>query len=139
MPEPSDQPGVTTLEATVRIRRGTGTYDASTMALDALRKKVCDGRYVVIDHERTLYLGGDVGGEDIELTAAARVIALDKVLGAVDGPPGPSGPQHRSTPHVYARHPASGSGNCVCGAALADWVHTEAAPGVPIPETMRRG
>jgi hypothetical protein len=39
--------------------------------------------------------------------------------------------------HVYARDTTSGAGNCVCGKTLADIVHLEAAPGVPIPESMR--
>jgi hypothetical protein len=42
-------------------------------------------------------------------------------------------------PHVYARDISSGSGNCVCGADLGAWVHIQAAPGVPIPESMRHG
>jgi hypothetical protein len=36
-------------------------------------------------------------------------------------------------PHVYARSVASGAGNCVCGAHLQAPIHTEAAPGVPVP------
>lgn len=39
--------------------------------------------------------------------------------------------------HVYARDVYSGAGNCVCGRSLGDRVHTEAAPGIPIPERMR--
>ena len=42
-------------------------------------------------------------------------------------------------PHVYARDAQSGAGNCVCGRDLPHSVHTEAAPGVPVPEGMRRG
>lgn len=40
-------------------------------------------------------------------------------------------------PHVYARSVHSGSGNCVCGRSLGDPRHTEAAPGVPVPDAMR--
>jgi hypothetical protein len=40
-------------------------------------------------------------------------------------------------PHVYARDIQSGAGNCVCGSDLPSALHTEAAPGVPIPEGMR--
>lgn len=41
-------------------------------------------------------------------------------------------------PHVYARDVQSGAGNCVCGRDLPSVLHTEAAPGVPIPDGMRR-
>lgn len=40
-------------------------------------------------------------------------------------------------PHVYARDVHSGAGNCVCGSALGETLHTEAAPGVEVPERMR--
>jgi hypothetical protein len=40
--------------------------------------------------------------------------------------------------HVYARDVHSGAGNCVCGAALGNSVHVQAAPGVEIPEGMRQ-
>lgn len=40
-------------------------------------------------------------------------------------------------PHVYARDIHSGPGNCVCGRALPESVHVQAAPGVPIPDHMR--
>lgn len=46
-------------------------------------------------------------------------------------------PSEYGQPHVYARDVRSGAGNCVCGGALPDAVHTEAAPGVPIPVRMR--
>ena len=39
--------------------------------------------------------------------------------------------------HVYARDIHSGAGNCVCGRALGDSKHVQAAPGVPIPDRMR--
>lgn len=41
--------------------------------------------------------------------------------------------------HVYARDVFSGAGNCVCGAGLGAWKHIQAAPGVPIPDSMRYG
>ncbi|HZN76080.1 MAG TPA: hypothetical protein VFC00_30990 [Micromonosporaceae bacterium] len=50
-----------------------------------------------------------------------------------EGTIGPFPGQYRR-PHVYARDVHSGAGNCVCGAGLYDRRHTEAAPGVPIPE-----
>jgi hypothetical protein len=46
-------------------------------------------------------------------------------------------PMAYGEPHVYARDVHSGSGNCVCGRHLASLLHTEAAPGVPIPAEMR--
>ncbi len=51
---------------------------------------------------------------------------------------GPFGAAEYCQPHVYARDVTSGAGNCVCGGGLGDELHTEAAPGVPIPDTMRR-
>ena len=53
-----------------------------------------------------------------------------------EGSVGP-GPGAYGKPHVYARDVHSGAGNCVCGAALGDRRHTEAAPGVPVPDGMR--
>ena len=41
-------------------------------------------------------------------------------------------------PHCYARDVASGAGNCVCGSSLGDALHTEAAPGVPVPVAVRK-
>jgi hypothetical protein len=41
--------------------------------------------------------------------------------------------------HVYARDIHSGAGNCVCGSDVGDWVHVQAAPGVPVPASQRRG
>jgi hypothetical protein len=40
-------------------------------------------------------------------------------------------------PHVYARDVHSGAGNCVCGHDLGHRLHTEAAPGVPVPTSRR--
>jgi hypothetical protein len=54
-----------------------------------------------------------------------------------EGTVGP-GPGAYNQPHVYARDVQSGAGNCVCGAHLGHDVHVEAAPGVPVPEEMRR-
>lgn len=132
------QDGVALFEATVKIPRDMGSYDAADMAVSALHAKVREaGRYAFADSTYDLRLGPDLAGDEIELTASARVISLDKAMGAWDGPVGPYGPQHRSTPHVYAREIHSGAGNCCCGAALGDPIHTEAAAGVPIPEGLR--
>lgn len=53
-----------------------------------------------------------------------------------EGSVGP-GPGAYGKPHVYARDTCSGSGNCVCGRWLHHGIHTEAAPGVPIPGRVR--
>jgi hypothetical protein len=49
-----------------------------------------------------------------------------------EGSVGPFPPQH-----VYARDVHSGAGNCVCGAALGDLRHVQAAPGCPVPGGAR--
>jgi len=54
-----------------------------------------------------------------------------------EGSIGP-GPGQYHLPHVYARDICSGAGNCVCGAALPDERHVQAAPGVPVPNHMRQ-
>lgn len=46
-------------------------------------------------------------------------------------------PDEYNTPHVYARDIHSGAGNCVCGRGLGEEKHTEAAPGLAIPDDMR--
>jgi hypothetical protein len=51
---------------------------------------------------------------------------------------GPFGAAEYCQPHVYARDITSGAGNCVCGAALPDDLHIQAAPGVDIPDEMRQ-
>jgi hypothetical protein len=53
-----------------------------------------------------------------------------------EGSAGPF-PSQYSEPHVYARDIHSGAGNCVCGRALGDQRHVEAAPGVPVPDRLR--
>jgi hypothetical protein len=53
-----------------------------------------------------------------------------------EGSQGPF-PGQYAKPHVYARSIHSGAGNCVCGAALGDLRHVQAAPGVPVPKQMR--
>lgn len=55
-----------------------------------------------------------------------------------EGAVGPFRSQY-AEPHVYARDIHSGAGNCVCGSDLGAWKHIQAAPGVPIPESMRHG
>jgi hypothetical protein len=60
----------------------------------------------------------------------------------MDGIPGCEGsigpfPNEYAEPHVYARSVQSGTGNCVCGCALGEDIHTEAAPGVPVPDSAR--
>jgi hypothetical protein len=53
-----------------------------------------------------------------------------------EGSIGP-GPGQYGKPHVYARDIQSGAGNCVCGTWLGAAVHVQAAPGVPIPDSLR--
>jgi hypothetical protein len=56
----------------------------------------------------------------------------------LEGTVGPFGGEY-AEPHVYARDVHSGAGNCVCGSDLGNKLHVQAAPGVPVPETMRYG
>lgn len=53
-----------------------------------------------------------------------------------EGSIGP-GPGQYGRPHVYARDVTSGAGNCVCGRGLGHGLHVQAAPGVPVPASMR--
>lgn len=52
-----------------------------------------------------------------------------------EGSVGPFPAQYH-LPHVYARDVHSGAGNCVCGGALGESKHVQAAPGVDIPGRM---
>lgn len=54
-----------------------------------------------------------------------------------EGTQGPFAAEY-SRPHVYARDISSGAGNCVCGGDLGDDRHVQAAPGVPVPDRLRR-
>jgi hypothetical protein len=54
-----------------------------------------------------------------------------------EGSRGPT-PSGYTSPHVYARDIHSGAGNCVCGLDLGARVHIQAAPGVPVPDRLRR-
>lgn len=53
-----------------------------------------------------------------------------------EGTQGPF-PGQYAAPHVYARDIRSGAGNCVCGADLWNTRHVMAAPGVPVPGSLR--
>jgi len=61
----------------------------------------------------------------------------DTDVPGANGSIGPFGDSEYCQPHVYARDITSGAGNCVCGSGLGDELHTEAAPGVPVPEAAR--
>lgn len=61
----------------------------------------------------------------------------DVEIPGTEGSIGPF-PNQYSRPHVYARDVHSGAGNCACGGGLGDPRHTEAAPGVPVPNWARR-
>jgi len=76
------------------------------------------------------YIQSSYGHEGMRLTERLRVPGYEGSIG-----PGP-GQYH--LPHVYARDIFSGAGNCVCGRDLYASVHTEAAPGVPVPDFDRR-
>lgn len=67
-----------------------------------------------------------------ELNREAAQTPDEASVPGFEGSIGP-GPGQYSRPHVYARDIRSGAGNCVCGGALGDRLHTEAAPGVPVP------
>lgn len=54
-----------------------------------------------------------------------------------EGSQGPF-PGQYGLPHVYARDVHSGAGNCVCGTDPGDRLHVQIAPGVDVPERMRR-
>lgn len=58
------------------------------------------------------------------------------VIPGWEGSTGPFPAQYRQA-HVYARDVHSGAGNCVCGNDLGNVLHTQAAPGIPIPLSMR--
>lgn len=47
-------------------------------------------------------------------------------------------PSEYHLPHVYARDIHSGAGNCVCGRDLGSGIHVQAAPGVGVPDQLRR-
>lgn len=64
------------------------------------------------------------------------LIDIETVPGGC-GSIGPFGSAEYCQPHVYARDITSGAGNCVCGDVLGSDLHTEAAPGIPVPEVMR--
>lgn len=95
---------------------------------------------------------GPCPGYEEELTAVALAAALatiaasgrdtqntrpDVLIPGWEGSIGP-GPGQYGQPHVYARDTASGTGNCVCHRPLGHAPHVQAAPGVPIPERLRR-
>jgi len=64
-----------------------------------------------------------------------QTLAADSVPGW-EGAVGPFKAGY-AQPHVYARDVYSGAGNCVCGSALGEDLHVQAAPGVDVPDRMR--
>jgi hypothetical protein len=62
---------------------------------------------------------------------------LDVEIPGWEGSIGP-GPGQYGRLHVYARDTGSGVGNCRCGHELGHWLHVQAAPGVPVPDSLRR-
>lgn len=65
-----------------------------------------------------------------------EVLMEDPVPGR-EGGQGPF-PGQYSKPHVYARDVHSGAGNCVCGRDPGHRMHVQLAPGVDVPDRMRR-
>lgn len=61
---------------------------------------------------------------------------MEKYIPGHEGTQGPAASAYNLR-HVYARDVQSGSGNCVCGSSLGNYLHTEAAPGVPVPGRLR--
>lgn len=86
--------------------------------------------------ERFLPARTDRLGRPID--ADGQVVAADAQGDTVRNVPGYEGsigpfPGQYAEPHVYARDVGSGAGNCVCGGSPDDALHTEIAPGVPVP------
>lgn len=76
------------------------------------------------------------------IDADGQVVAADAQGNTVRNVPGYEGsigpfPGQYTEPHVYARDVSSGAGNCVCGSSPDDALHTEIAPGVPVPKHWR--
>jgi hypothetical protein len=65
------------------------------------------------------------------------MIKIAPPIPGLEGSVGPF-PAQYSELHVYARDVHSGAGNCVCGKRLGAKVHAQAAPGVPVPDRLRR-
>lgn len=86
---------------------------------------------------RTDRLGRPIDADGQVLAAHAQGEHVKPVPG-YEGSVGPF-PSEYSEPHVYARDVHSGAGNCVCGMDSAHSLHTEIAPGVPVPEHRRAG
>ncbi len=90
--------------------------------------------------ERMAREGGQPGGPSEPKSGRDQEERQDKTgdveKAAVPGSEGSIGPfpDEYNQPHVYARDIHSGAGNCVCGRALSNPKHVEAAPGVPTPE-----
>ena len=70
------------------------------------------------------------------LTSHPEYASVRQAIPGWEGSIGP-GPGQYGKPHVYARDVCSGAGNCVCGRSLGSSLHVQAAPGVPVPDSMR--
>ena len=87
-------------------------------------------------------IGASLGGMSGKAAkAAAKRLARDtrRQLAAAqrEGSIGPF-PGQYGQPHVYARDVHSGAGNCVCGRSPGASLHVQIAPGVEVPDHMRR-
>lgn len=100
-----------------------------------------DAEWSFVIHTQADGLVPALAENTVAVEARTRVVpdgtTARHAIGSADGPPGPFSASQYGQPHVYARAIHSGTGNCLCGSALGDRIHTEAAPGVPIPEEMR--
>lgn len=76
----------------------------------------------IVDHIHHQWATGDA---DTQVAARPAMAAP-----GAEGTAGP-GPADYTKPHVYARDPQSGAGNCVCGAAPSDELHV-ASPLAPV-------
>ena len=69
-----------------------------------------------------------------------KMLLVDYDRNEVPGWEGSIGPfpYQYGKPHVYARDIHSGAGNCVCGRSPGSPLHVQIAPGVDVPDHMRR-
>lgn len=81
---------------------------------------------------RTDRLGRQIDADGQVVAAHAQQGQPMRDVPGYEGSVGPF-PGQYAEPHVYARDVGSGAGNCVCGAGPDDPLHTEIAPGVPVP------
>lgn len=104
------------------VQEGLGEVDA----LAVIASTLCDDEVRMPRDRLAALLAAALVSE------AARQQPVDAAFRRYEGGLGPYPAQYEK-PHVYARDVHSGAGNCVCGRALRQKIHTEAANGVPVP------